>query len=119
MARRCYIILSVITKKTQSISEFALFMGMVIVAYVTISTYIRRGYQARLKTVCDSATELAQTPRQYEPYYVFQNLQGVVSNTESQEDYTQTSITSNTTTNTSQSVTGTVGIDTSEDDIWF
>jgi hypothetical protein len=111
-------------KKAQSISEYAILIGAVIAAFMSISTYVKRGYQARLKGATDFATQLARSEdgygafSQYEPYYLFHNVE---ANTESnvEESYSSSEIGYNARIDTTRGGTTIFGIDVTQDDGWF
>ncbi|OPX29618.1 MAG: hypothetical protein B1H08_03505 [Candidatus Omnitrophica bacterium 4484_171] len=105
-------------RKTQSISEYAILAGLVISAFLSMRTLIKRGYQARLKGASDFATDIAGVPRQYEPYYLLENAE-TAANQESQERHSPGGIqytSSASTTTNSQRITG---IDSTQDDGWY
>lgn len=54
----------------QSLAEYALLLGVVLAAMVTIQTYAKRGLQARYRSVVDGAMIAIGAPTQYEPYYM-------------------------------------------------
>jgi hypothetical protein len=73
-----------IGKRGQSIAEYAVLLGLVVTALVTIQVYARRGIQARVRSGTDALTNIAATisstgdaslttnfvsRSQYEPYY--------------------------------------------------
>ena len=53
----------------QSLAEYAILLGVVVVALITMQAYARRGLQARYRTVVDGAMKAIRAPTQYEPYY--------------------------------------------------
>lgn len=53
----------------QSLAEYAILISMVVTALVGIHTYVKRGLQAKYKSVVDLAGESVAI-KQYEPYYV-------------------------------------------------
>jgi hypothetical protein len=73
--------MSAINRRGQSVAEYAILLGLVIAAFVTMQVYARRGLQARVKSGTDALTGLSQTitadglsatfksQSQYEPYY--------------------------------------------------
>lgn len=69
-------------KRTQTLAETSALLSLVVLTIVGMQCYVRRGLQARVKTVVDAATTVvskvsgyengtttAKTIRQYEPYY--------------------------------------------------
>ena len=62
-------------RKGQSTAEYAILVGLVIAAALTMQTYVKRGIQAKIKNAVDykdNASILTDT--QYEPYYVESNM---------------------------------------------
>lgn len=62
-------------RKAQSTAEYAILIGVVVAALVAMQTYVKRGFQGRMKDATD--TFATQTPElgstaQYEPYYLSQ-----------------------------------------------
>ena len=69
------------TKRGESLTELAVLLSIVILAFLGIQTYLKRGLQARYKSSVDAATSLVskvsnhsvllqyEPLRQYEPYY--------------------------------------------------
>ncbi len=66
-------------RKAQSTAEYVIVLGLIIAAVVAMQTYIKRGFQARIKDAVDFndqggavAGSVAQlnTTQQYEPYYL-------------------------------------------------
>lgn len=53
----------------QSAIEYAVGITVALAALLTMQTYVKRGLQARLRTVVDGATTAIGAPTQYEPYY--------------------------------------------------
>ena len=53
----------------QSSVEYALVIALVIAAIVAMEAYVRRGIQAREKTLVDGSTAALGARPQYEPYY--------------------------------------------------
>ena len=62
----------------QTTAEYAILIGVVVAALVGMQVYVKRGMNARLKTVSDNKSEefwvslgkdRAKAPTQYEPYY--------------------------------------------------
>ena len=105
-------------KKTQSISEYAILIGLVIAAFLSMRTLVKRGYQARLEGATDFATQIAQAPRQYEPYYILENVETAI-NQEAQERYNPHSIRHTSSANTTTSGQRVIGIDSTQDDGWY
>ncbi len=56
-------------KKAQTLAEYAILIGIVITSLVGIEVYVKRGLQAKYKSVVDLAGESVGI-KQYEPYYV-------------------------------------------------
>ncbi|MDP2941490.1 MAG: hypothetical protein Q8N85_04485 [Candidatus Omnitrophota bacterium] len=70
-------------RKAQSTAEYVIVLGLIIAAVVAMQTYIKRGFQARIKDAVDFndqgnqiVNEVAQldTTGQYEPYYLRSNF---------------------------------------------
>lgn len=53
----------------QSTIEYAIAITTVLAAVVVIGTYLKRGMQARIRTVVDGTATAINAPTQYEPYY--------------------------------------------------
>lgn len=60
---------SLTCRKAQSLVECAIVFGVVTVTAAGIGLYVKRGLQARYKTVVDAAATVGGTRNQYEPYY--------------------------------------------------
>ncbi len=64
-----------VQKKGQSVSEYSIFVAIVLIAIITMNAYVKRGLQGRYVDVMDSTISAVQTqagqdvPSQYEPYY--------------------------------------------------
>lgn len=54
----------------QSLVEYAVLAGVLVGAVLAFESYVRRGLQARYKTLANGVTQSAGAPPQYEPYYV-------------------------------------------------
>ncbi len=104
-------------KKAQSITEYALLVGVVISAFIAMQTFIKRGYQARLKGASDFVTEIAGVPRQYTPYYIFENIE-TETYQESKESHSASDIQHTFSTNTTTRGQRITGIDSTQDDGW-
>ena len=61
----------------QSTIEYAVVVGLLSGALLTIGAYVQRGMQARYRTMVDGAVTAAGAPTQYEPYYA--SAQGVTT----------------------------------------
>lgn len=60
-----------IFNRGQIVTEYAIVVGLLAAAtFVGIATYVRRGLQARYRTVVDGAANALVAPTQYEPYYL-------------------------------------------------
>lgn len=62
-------------RRAQSTAEYAILIGVVVAALVAMQTYVKRGFQGRMKDATDFfATNTSQigTTTQYEPYYLAQ-----------------------------------------------
>ncbi|MFA4888101.1 MAG: hypothetical protein WC628_00800 [Candidatus Omnitrophota bacterium] len=72
-------------KKAQSTAEYVIVLGLIVAAVMAMQTYIKRGFQGRVKDAVDykegnitgpiggvgaSATPLSFETTQYEPYYL-------------------------------------------------
>jgi len=64
--------------KAQSTAEYVIVLGLIVAAVVAMQTYIKRGFQGRLKDAVDFVDQGEQTGgdvvsfsgSQYEPYYL-------------------------------------------------
>ncbi len=59
----------------QSTAEYVIVLGLIVAAVVAMQTYIKRGFNARIKNAVDytddgGTGENIFTTRQYEPYYM-------------------------------------------------
>jgi len=65
-------------KKAQSTAEYAVLLGLVIGAVVTMQVYVKRSLQAKIRNASDLITQQTgyvnghqlETTEQYEPYYL-------------------------------------------------
>ncbi|MFA5356894.1 MAG: hypothetical protein WC301_05790 [Candidatus Omnitrophota bacterium] len=55
--------------KAQSVSEYSIFLSIILVALVVMNIYVKRGLQGRYKDMVDMATASSSAQGQYEPYY--------------------------------------------------
>ncbi len=62
--------------RAQSVSEYTLFVAIILIAVIAMNTYVKRGLQGRYADVTDSTISVLRTktattdvPAQYEPYY--------------------------------------------------
>ncbi len=69
--------LRLFNKKAQSTAEYVIVLGLIIAAVIAMQTYIKRGFQGRIKEAVDHVDESGQAAgavqfsgRQYEPYYL-------------------------------------------------
>ena len=67
--------------------EYALAVAALVGALFLVQTYVRRGLQARYKTIVDGAVEAVNTANQYEPYYP-SSSSTVTTDTERKSTYT-------------------------------
>lgn len=75
-------------RKAQSTAEYAILIGVVVAALVAMQTYVKRGFQGRVKDATDTfATQTPElgTTTQYEPYYLDQ-ARNTQSNTQSTDN---------------------------------
>ena len=68
-------------KKAQSTAEYVIVLGLIVAAVVAMQTYIKRGFQGRIKDAVDYTYQGGQTSNvvnfsgdQYEPYYLSSNF---------------------------------------------
>jgi len=67
-------------KKAQSTAEYVIVLGLIVAAVVAMQTYIKRGFQGRIKDAVDYVDNAGQTNvvsfsgNQYEPYYLSSNF---------------------------------------------
>lgn len=68
-------------KSAQSLAESALVISLVLAALIGMQTYVKRGFQARVRTFVDAAGKgssavagLNKALSQYEPYYLDSEL---------------------------------------------
>jgi len=63
-------------KKAQSTAEYVVVLGLIVAAVVAMQTYIKRGFQSRIKDAVDYVDNAGQSNvvtfsgNQYEPYYL-------------------------------------------------
>ncbi len=64
-------------RRAQSTAEYVIVLGLIVAAVVAMQTYIKRGFQGRIKDAVDYAGSDGQgsgavqfTGQQYEPYYL-------------------------------------------------
>ena len=111
--------------KAQSLAEYAVLVALIVAALAGINVYLKRGLQARYKTLVDAAAIVTKSTgekvgiSQYEPYYA-QSEQ----TTDQQQATTYTHQPGGAVTrgiSSSVTVTGateTTGLDTGADDAW-
>lgn len=70
-----------LNKRAQSTAEYVIVLGLIIGAVVAMQTYVKRGFQARIKDAVDFTDQGKQTGDvvefsggQYEPYYLGSNF---------------------------------------------
>ena len=73
-------------RKAQSTAEYVVVLGLIVAAVVAMQTYIKRGFQARIKDAVDYVDQGGQaqgvvkfTGNQYEPYYLSSNFESTRS----------------------------------------
>ncbi|MBI2495487.1 MAG: hypothetical protein HYY90_05020 [Candidatus Omnitrophica bacterium] len=104
----------------QHLAEYAVVIGLVVAALMAMQLYVKRGLQARYRTLADGAMRTIDAPSQYEPYYASS------SSTTSQEtslissyspggSMTRNEWSSTTTDPQAQQI---VGVELSADDAW-
>lgn len=115
-----------IANKAQSLAEYAVLVALIVAALAGIQVYLKRGLQARYKTLVDGAAIVINSTtgertgtRQYEPYYA-----------QSEQTTDQQQATTHTyhpggavkrgisTTVAVTDATETTGLDTGADDAW-
>ena len=67
-------------EKGQALSEYSVFLAIVLIAMLAMNTYVKRGLQGKYAVVMDSTIAAVRSNpaalnaySQYEPYYVFSN----------------------------------------------
>jgi hypothetical protein len=63
------------SRKAQSTAEYVIVLGLIVAAVVAMQTYVKRGFQGRIKEAVDytgnQGSDVVQfTGQQYEPYYL-------------------------------------------------
>jgi len=66
-------------KRAQSTAEYVVVLGLIVAAVVAMQTYIKRGFQARIRQAVDYVDQGGQnivnfSGNQYEPYYLSSNF---------------------------------------------
>lgn len=63
--------------KAQSTAEYVIVLGLIVAAVIAMQTYVKRGFQGRIKDAVDYVDQNEQnegvvnfTTKQYEPYYL-------------------------------------------------
>jgi len=63
--------------KAQSTAEYVIVLGLIVAAVIAMQTYVKRGFQGRIKDAVDytdqggqAGNAVAFTTKQYEPYYL-------------------------------------------------
>lgn len=70
-------------RKAQSTAEYVVVLGLIVAAVVGMQTYVKRGFQGRIKEAVDFVDNGGQTTGvvaftrnyQYEPYYLSSNFE--------------------------------------------
>jgi len=64
-------------RKAQSTAEYVIVLGLIVAAVIAMQTYVKRGFQGRIKDAVDytdqggqAGNTVAFTTKQYEPYYL-------------------------------------------------
>jgi len=87
-------------KKAQSTAEYVVVLGLIVAAVVAMQTYIKRGFQGRLKDAVDYVDQGGQSGNvvtfngneQYEPYYLSSTFNTNRSDNSTQELFTGGSV---------------------------
>lgn len=116
-------------KRGQSTAEYAILIGVVIAAIVAMQIYVKRGMQAKVKSVSDYFTNVTgdaagtgvslNTLSQYEPYYTSSEY-AITQNRIATEAYKEGGITEKTgiKEETTRIGSQTVGVDISAGNQW-
>lgn len=54
----------------QSLSEYSIFLAVILLAFAVMTFYVRRGLQGRYADLVDFTAKQASPCSQYEPYYI-------------------------------------------------
>lgn len=64
-------------RKAQSTAEYVIVLGLIVAAVIAMQTYVKRGFQGRIKDAVDYVDQGGQAgnavtfaTKQYEPYYL-------------------------------------------------
>jgi hypothetical protein len=76
-------------KKAQSTAEYVIVLGLIVAAVMAMQTYVKRGFQGRIKEAVDFTDQGGQnanvvnfTTGQYEPYYLSSKFNSTRDSTE-------------------------------------
>lgn len=81
-----------LNKKAQSTAEYVIVLGIIVAAVMAMQTYIKRGFQGRMKQAVDFVDNGGQsgnnvvtfTDLQYEPYYLTSDFSSQRTSNESE-----------------------------------
>lgn len=78
--------------KAQSTAEYVIVLGLIVAAVIAMQTYVKRGFQGRIKDAVDYTGQSGQsgeavsfTTKQYEPYYLESQFASERSSTDTEE----------------------------------
>jgi hypothetical protein len=78
-----------INKKAQSTAEYVIVLGLIVAAVMAMQTYVKRGFQGRIKDAVDftdnAGTGVNFKTKQYEPYYLSSNFNTNRASTENED----------------------------------
>lgn len=104
-------------KKAQSTAEYVIVLGLIVAAVMAMQTYVKRGFQGKIKDAVDYVDPNAQSTnaifstKQYEPYYLGSTFNTSRTSDEAEDISTggeTNKITNEVTTRTGNQVIGTV-----------
>lgn len=84
--------------KAQSTAEYVIVLGLIVAAVVAMQSYIKRGFQGRIKDAVDYKGEggvngvVSFTTNQYEPYYLSSTFDSVRSSNETEDLFEKGSV---------------------------
>lgn len=94
--------------KAQSTAEYVIVLGLIVAAVIAMQTYVKRGFQGRVKDAVDYVDQGGQAgsavtfaTKQYEPYYLKSSFDSTRSSTD-KEDLLDAGAVSRSSTETSQ-----------------
>lgn len=95
-------------RKAQSTAEYVIVLGLIVAAVIAMQTYVKRGFQGRIKDAVDYTDQGGQggntvnfATKQYEPYYLESKF-GTERSSEDTENLAEGGAVSRSSTETSQ-----------------